>query len=158
MYCKKVWCCTCHGGCSIKPSTHGSVNKIHETYCWCSYECSDHSVQKRLKPEFRVNNTPEFRGNTVSITNTNRFMLCRKTGQKLNVKGSRAFIYVATWPLSATLHSSRLISQSSVVSAEVTKEGVDPCSSVIGGIGLRPLHCWDYGFESSWGHGCSLCR
>ena len=29
-----------------------------------------------------------------------------------------------------------------------------PGGKVAGGVGLRPLACWDRGFESHWGHGC----
>jgi len=29
------------------------------------------------------------------------------------------------------------------------------CLAVLG-VGLRPLACWNCGFESRWGHGCQL--
>jgi hypothetical protein len=29
---------------------------------------------------------------------------------------------------------------------------------VVEGVGLRPLTCWDYGFEARRGHGCLSCE
>jgi hypothetical protein len=33
-------------------------------------------------------------------------------------------------------------------------EGTDPSGRTVLGVGLRPLACWDCGFESRRGHGC----
>jgi hypothetical protein len=30
----------------------------------------------------------------------------------------------------------------------------DPRGRAVYGVGLRTLACWDYGFESRWGHSC----
>jgi hypothetical protein len=30
----------------------------------------------------------------------------------------------------------------------------DPSGRSVQGVGLRPLACWDCGFELRWGHGC----
>jgi hypothetical protein len=33
-----------------------------------------------------------------------------------------------------------------------------PGGRAVSGVGVRPVDCWDRGFESYWGHGClSLC-
>jgi hypothetical protein len=33
----------------------------------------------------------------------------------------------------------------------------DPSGHAVEGVGLRPLYCWDCGFESRRGHGCLSC-
>ena len=30
----------------------------------------------------------------------------------------------------------------------------DPSGRAVSGVELRPLACWDSGFEHQWGHGC----
>jgi hypothetical protein len=35
-------------------------------------------------------------------------------------------------------------------------KNVDPCDRTVEGVGLRPLACWDCGFESHRGHGCLM--
>jgi hypothetical protein len=44
----------------------------------------------------------------------------------------------------------------SYINKPVTQYPADPDGRAVSGItGLQPLNCWDRGFESPWGQGCS---
>jgi hypothetical protein len=66
------------------------------------------------------------------------------------------FILIAKLALNYARFSGtqRLIKCDSTVFFGVRERQADPCGRAVSGLGLRPLACWEYGFEYCWGHGC----
>ena len=100
---------------------------------------------------------------TYTGTRPMTFQLSRQDGQ-LNVPLHQHFRVYVNWHRivratnKITLHVN--IWQSNPICLSVCK--IIPGDRSASGVGLRPFECWDWGFESSWGHVscvcCVLCR